>query len=75
MSSSSKVPKADRPRAVDTDSTQPQETFLRHVLEAHFDKLHDLPGNIQDVMGLQALRPSAVVCKVMTVPNSQIASE
>ena len=36
MSSSSMVPKADRPRAVDTDSTQPPETFLRHVLEAHF---------------------------------------
>ena len=26
--------------------------------------------SIQDVMGLQALRPSAAVCKVMTVPNS-----
>ena len=41
------------------------------TLEAHFDKLYDLPENIQDVMGLQALRPSAVVCKVMTVPNSR----
>ena len=71
MSSSNMVPEADRPRAVDTDSTQPPETFLRHVLEAHFDKLYDLPENIQDVMGLQALRPSAVVCKVMTVPNSR----
>ena len=71
MSSSKMVPEADRPRAVDTDSTQPPETFLRHVLEAHFDKLYDLPENIQDVMGLQALRPSAVVCKVMTVPNSR----
>ena len=53
------------------DSTQPPETFLRHVLEAHFDKLYDLPENIQDVMGLQTLRPSAIVCKVMTVPNSR----
>ena len=71
MSSSNMVPEADRPRAVDTDSTQPPETFLRHVLEAHFDKLYDLLENIQDVMGLQALRPSAVVCKVMTVPNNR----
>ena len=70
MSSSKMVPEADRPRAVDMDSTQPPETFLRHVLESHFDKLYDLPENIQDVMGLQALRPSVVVCKVMTVPNS-----
>ena len=70
MSSSNMVPEADRPRAVDTDSTQPPETFLQHMLEAHFDKLYDLPENIQDVMGLQALQPSAVVCKVMTVPNS-----
>ena len=71
MSSSNIVPEADRPRAVDTDLTQPPETFLRHVLEAHFDKLYDLPENIQDVMGLQALRPRAVVCKVMMVPNSR----
>ena len=35
MSSSNMVPEADRPRAVDTDSTQPPETFLGHVLEAH----------------------------------------
>ena len=55
MSSSNMVPEADRPRPVDTDSTQPPEMFLRHVLEAHFDKLYDLQENIQDVMGLQAL--------------------
>ena len=71
MSSFKIVPYSDRPRAVDTDSTQPPETFLRQVLESHFDKLYDLPENIQDVMGLQAFRPSAVVCKVMTVPNSR----
>ena len=38
--------------------------------DSHLDKLYDLPENIQDVMGLQALRPSAAVCKVMTIPNS-----
>ena len=59
MSSSKMMPDVDRPRAVDMDLTQPTETFLRHVLEAHFDKLYDLPENIQDIMGLQALRPSA----------------
>ena len=43
---------------------------IRHVSDTHLDRLYDLPENIQDVMGLQALRPSAAVCKVMTVPNS-----
>ena len=38
--------------------------------DSHLDKLYDLPENIQDVMGLQALRPSAAICKVMTIPNS-----
>ena len=41
MSSSKIMPEADRPRAVDTDSTQPPETFLRHVLKSHFDRLYD----------------------------------
>ena len=70
MSSSKIMPEADRPRAVDTDSTQPPETVLRHVLKSHFDRLYDLPEDISDVMGLQVLQPSAEVCKVMTVPNS-----
>ena len=37
MSSSKIMPEADRPRAVDTDSTQPPESFLRHVLKSHSD--------------------------------------
>ena len=74
MSSSKIMPEADRPGAVDTDSTQPSETFLRHVLRSHSDRLYDLPEDISDVMGLQALRPSAEVCKVMTVPNSHCVS-
>ena len=45
-------------------------SFLKSVSESNLDKLHDLPENIQDVMGLQALRPSAAVCKVMTIPDS-----
>ena len=44
--------------------------FLKSVSESNLDKLHDLPESIQDVMGLQALRPSAAVCKVMTIPDS-----
>ena len=51
--------------------SQPPETFLRNVSDSHLDKLYDLPEDIQDVMGLQALRPSTAVCKVMTIPNSK----
>ena len=43
---------------------------LAQLWHSHLDKLYDLPENIQDGMGLQALRPSAAVCKVMTIPNS-----
>ena len=68
MSSSKIIPEADGPGAVDTDSTQPPETFLRHVYT--LDRLCDLPEDISDVMGLQALRSSAEVYKVMTVLNS-----
>ena len=71
MSSSKIMPEVDRPRVVDTDLTQSPETFLRHVLKSHSDRLYDLPEDISDVMGLQALRPSAEVCKVMTVLNSR----
>ena len=45
-------------------------SFLKSVSESSLDKLYDLPEGIQDVMGLQALRPSAAVCKVMTIPDS-----
>ena len=45
-------------------------SFLKSVSESNLYKLYDLPESIQDVMGLQALRPSAAVCKVMTIPDS-----
>ena len=45
-------------------------SFLKLVSESNYDKLYDLPAGIQDVMGLQALRPSAAVCKVMSIPDS-----
>ena len=44
-------------------------SFLKSVSTSTLDKLYDLPESIQDVMGLQAVRPSAAVCKVMTVPD------
>ena len=44
--------------------------FLRAISEKDFDRLYDLPTGIHDVMGLQAVRPSSAVCKVMSVPDS-----
>ena len=35
------------------------------------DRLYDLVPDIPDVMGLRALRPSAAIVKVMSVPDSQ----
>ena len=51
MSSSKFMPEADRLKAVNMDSTQPPETFLRHVLESHFDRLYDLPENMCNKLG------------------------
>ena len=71
MSSSKLMPVVTRPRTIEEVPSQPSESFLKHVSDSHLDKLYDLPEDIQDVMGLQALRPSAAVCKVMTIPNSK----
>ena len=35
------------------------------------DRLYDLVPDIPDVMGLRALRPSAAIVKVMSVPDSR----
>ena len=70
MSSSELMPVVTRLRMIEEVPSQPSETFLKHVSDSHRDKLYDLPENIQDAMGLQALRPSAAVCKVMTIPNT-----
>ena len=59
-----------RLQTIDEVPSHLSESFLKHVSDSHLDKLYDLPEDIQDVMGLQALRPSAAVCKVMTIPNS-----
>ena len=71
MSSSKLMPVVTMPRMTAEVPSQPPETFLRNVSDSHLDKLYDLPEDIQDVIGLQALRPSAALCKVMTIPNSK----
>ena len=70
MSAATFRPMVTRPQTIEEVPSHPSESFLKHVSDTHRDKLYDLPENIQDVMGLQALRPSAAVCKVMTIPNS-----
>ena len=46
-------------------------TFLGLSLDIRSEKLYDLASDIPDVMGLRALRPSAAVVKVMSVPDSR----
>ena len=46
-------------------------TFLRLKLDLKSDKLYDLGGAIQDVMGLPAIQPRAAIVKVMSVPDSR----
>ena len=46
-------------------------TFLGLALDMGSDKLYDLVQDIADVMGLWALRPSAAIVKVMSVPDSR----
>ena len=60
---------AGQAERVATESTMLPGPFLGHVLDSQSNRLCDLAEDIPDVMGLQALRPSAAVCKVMTVPN------
>ena len=46
-------------------------TFLGLALDLRSEKLYNLAHDIPDVMGLRALRPSAAIVKVMSVPDSQ----
>ena len=69
MSSNRFTPVVTKPRTIEEVPSHSSESFLKRVSETHLDKLYDLPESIQDVMGLQALRPSAAVCKVMTIPD------
>ena len=67
MSAATFRPMVTRPQTIEEVPSHPSESFLKHVSDTHRDKLYDLPENIQVVVGLQALRPSAAV---MTIPNS-----
>ena len=46
-------------------------TFLGPELDIRSESLYELAPEIQDVMGLRALRPDAAVVKVMSVRNSR----
>ena len=70
MSSNRFTPVVTRPRTIEEVPSNSSASFLKRVSESNLDKLYDLPESIQDVMGLQALLPSAAVCKVMTIPDS-----
>ena len=54
-----------------TPSTPLPGTFLGLALDLGSDRLYDLVKDIPDVMGLRALRPSADIVKVMSVPDSR----
>ena len=47
------------------------KTFLRLSLDLASDQLYDLPPEIPNIMGLRALRASAAIVKVMSVPDSR----
>ena len=61
----------DKSGAATSTSTQLPGKFLGLSLDLGSDRLYDLIDNIPDVMGLRALRPSAAICKVMSVPDSR----
>ena len=46
-------------------------TLLGLALDLRSDRLYDLVPDIPDVMGLRALRPSAAIVKLMSVPDSR----
>ena len=46
-------------------------TFLRLSLDLASDQLCDIPPEIPNIMGLRALRASAAIVKVMSVPDSR----
>ena len=46
-------------------------TYLRPALDIRSDSLYELAPELQDVMGLRAVRPDAAVTKVMSIRNSR----
>ena len=71
MSSSMDLLAVDQSGAAAAESTPLSGTFLGLALDLESDRLYDLVNDIPDVMGLQTLRPSAALCKVMSVPDSR----
>ena len=69
--SSGKLPAVDQAGASPTPSTPLPDTFLGLALHLGSDRLYHLVKDIPDVMGLRALRPSAAIVKVMSVPDSR----
>ena len=57
--------------AATSASTPLPGMFLGLALDLGSDRLYDLLDDIPDVMGLRALRPSAAICRVMSVPDSR----
>ena len=71
MSSGIKLPAVERAGATTTASTPLSGTFLRLAVDMRSDRLYDLVNDIQDVMGLRAIQPSAAIVKVMSVSDSR----
>ena len=71
MSSGRKLPPLDWAGAASTTSTPLLGTFLGLALDLASDRLYDLVDDIPDAMALWATRPSAVIVKVMSVPDSR----
>ena len=69
--SSGRLPAMDQAGTSSASSAPLSGTFLGLALDLRSDKLYDLVQDIPDVMGLRALRPSAAIVKVMSVPDSR----
>ena len=69
--SSGKLPAVDQAGASPTPSNTLPDTFLGLALYLGSDRLYHLVKDIPDVMGLRALRPSAAIVKVMSVPDNR----
>ena len=70
MSSGVDLPAVDQAGVAPAASDPLPGTFLGLKLDLRSDKLYDLGGAIQDVMGLWAIQPRAAIVKVMSVPDS-----
>ena len=68
---SSRLPDMDQAAPSCTPSDPLPGTFLGLALDLRLERLYDLAPDIPDVMGLRALRPSAAIVKVMSVPDSR----